>query len=150
MTLYVAHSHQSLAAHPDFAPASDVRSWRDDAACAGMTWQERDRIFFPEDPGTGPGRQRMYDEARSYCARCPVVAECLDDAQRWNDRDGFRGGMSASQRVRLRPSIVYVASCAACGQQFRKRQRESKFCSPTCLNRDHARRVRASRAKGLG
>ena len=85
-----------------YAPESDRWSWLDDAACRGMTSDEAYRIFFPDDPGSYVGRWHLYDEARVFCARCPVVAACLADALRLRDREGFRGGATPEERRKMR------------------------------------------------
>jgi len=146
MTLLV----QNHAASAPFAPAYDVQSWRDAAACRGMSPEESERIFFPSDPLDGMERQAMYDEARSYCRPCPVVQECLDDAIATGDRVGFRGGLSPALRIRRRAKVTLVGKCAECGGGFVLRTSRSRFCSHVCANRDHARRVRVLRQKGMG
>lgn len=135
----VTESHASCAA---WAPAYDVPDWRDSAACRGLDPVDAFRIFFPPLVG---GRQSIYTEARSFCGRCPVVGECLDEAILFNDRDGFRGGLSAVARVRMRGGIERWGACHECGVSFRVRTRQSRYCSPRCANRVHARRVRAAR-----
>ena len=125
-----------------WAPAYDVPNWREDAACRGLDPQEAFRIFFPPLIG---GRQSIYNEARSYCENCPVVEDCLDEAILFNDRDGYRGGMSAVMRTRMHAGIERWGPCHECGTSFQLRTRQSRYCSPRCCNRVHARRVRAAR-----
>lgn len=147
MSVVSAESHGSLNAWYPY-PLPDAPSWRDEAACRGMTPEESERIFFPTDPRSGPERQRMYDEARSYCDGCPVVRECLQDALDWNDRDGFRGGMSASGRARLRAQGGRrVDRCEDCEEFFKVRRRGQRFCSQRCAGRSYMRRERVSQRK---
>jgi len=64
--------------------------WADHAACKGVD----PNVFHPvrgEDLGA----------ARSYCEGCPVRAECLDHALRFEPH-GVWGGTSAKQRIRMR------------------------------------------------
>lgn len=70
--------------------------WQLDAACAGADTD----MFFPPSGHPNEGSKR----ALEYCASCPVVAECLQDALSVADRDdqGIRGGMVRSERQRLR------------------------------------------------
>lgn len=138
----ITESHGSCAA---WAPVYDIPSWREDAACRGLDPQEAFRIFFPTDVPKGRGRQRMYDEARSYCDGCPVVEDCLDEAILFNDRDGFRAGLSAVMRIRMRGGIERWGPCHECGTTFQLRTRQSRYCTPRCANRIHARRGRAAR-----
>lgn len=70
--------------------------WVELAACRGMD----PTIFYPL-------RGQALDPARAVCARCPVVAECLAESDRTEDRTrghvfGFRGGMSAGRRIERR------------------------------------------------
>jgi len=65
--------------------------WRQDAACRGMDAN----IFFPEtDEEVGP--------ARAVCATCPVREACLEFALTTRQTDGVWGGMSGTERRRLR------------------------------------------------
>lgn len=76
-----------------------VRHWSLDAACFGQP----DRIFFPT---TGRVGLRAAKIAKAFCRRCPVTAECLEDAMvlerasRFN-RHGIRGGLSPRERSTL-------------------------------------------------
>lgn len=74
-------------------PARDM-SWRDDALCRveGCPLD----LFFPER-GDGEGVRA----AKAVCARCRVVAACLDDAVRFKE-PGIRGGESEEARRKLR------------------------------------------------
>lgn len=50
--------------------------WMDRRACAGLTPQESDAVFFPNRESRAAANQAQKD----YCGRCPVWAECLDSA----------------------------------------------------------------------
>lgn len=132
---------EHYASTAKFAPAADARSWRDDAACRGMTPEESERVFFPPVPDNTE-RTRAYDEARTYCDRCPVVDECLRDALAWNDRDGFRGGTSPGVRIKLRKGFTQVARCVECREFFNLRRRGQQCCSNPCASRVSSRRKR--------
>lgn len=67
--------------------------WRESAACAGTD----NARFFPagdEDPHVA--------EAKAVCAACPVRDECLQYALSTNQTEGVWGGMTGSERRRLR------------------------------------------------
>jgi WhiB family redox-sensing transcriptional regulator len=65
--------------------------WRDDAACRGADLE----LFFPiSDEAAGP--------AKSICASCPVRDDCLEWALSSRQEDGVFGGMTPSERRRLR------------------------------------------------
>lgn len=67
--------------------------WWDDAECLGADVE----LFYRLSP----------TEALGYCGRCPVVAECLRDALRYEGLAkhrtpaGVRGGKTAADRARL-------------------------------------------------
>lgn len=82
-----------VAQRTSFDWSPEPESWRERAACLGAPLT----VFFPEQGGSN---RAMYDEARSYCDRCPVIAECMADAVRTGDRDGFRAGATGSSRER--------------------------------------------------
>lgn len=64
--------------------------WQDDAACA-----ETDPEAFSPNKG---GSTR---EAKTVCAVCPVVAECLEYALANGERFGVWGGLGPMERRRL-------------------------------------------------
>lgn len=48
-------------------------NWRAKAACL----EADPETFFPEKEGrSGQVRDQMREEAKAYCARCPVVGDC--------------------------------------------------------------------------
>lgn len=72
-------------------PSIERLTWRHSAACRGADIA----LFYNEGPCT---------EAKAYCARCPVTAECLDDALTIRPRDdyGIRAGMGSNERRAIR------------------------------------------------
>lgn len=82
-------------------------TWRlEGAACADLTPDESDRVFFTR--GTSP-------TARRLCAACPVQSECLADVLAVERglplkyRGGFRAGMTTGQRYALGRGLRVVA-----------------------------------------
>lgn len=73
--------------------------WLEGAACAGRDVE----TFFP---GGGCGSNK---KAKSICAGCPVVADCLEYAMERPWLAGVWGGMSAHQRRDLRREQERVA-----------------------------------------
>jgi hypothetical protein len=64
--------------------------WRDEALCA----QTDPDSFFPEKGGSTR-------EAKAVCTRCPVQAECVDEALANGERYGIWGGLSERERRKI-------------------------------------------------
>ena len=71
-------------------PRTDVR-WRDDAACRGLDTD----VFFPVT-------DEEAEEAKAICETCPVREECLEFALATRQEDGVWGGLTETERRRLR------------------------------------------------
>ncbi|MFF4584892.1 WhiB family transcriptional regulator [Streptomyces sp. NPDC001388] len=69
--------------------------WLRSAACVG----EDPELFFPVGT-TGPALREVAD-AKRVCARCPVVADCLDYALGSGQTSGVWGGTGEAERVAL-------------------------------------------------
>jgi WhiB family transcriptional regulator, redox-sensing transcriptional regulator len=69
--------------------------WFDRAACRGAGWDR----WFPE---AEPGQPVDYSAAVAVCEGCPVRARCLDYAQATRAAEGVWGGLTPSERRRLR------------------------------------------------
>ncbi|MCA1692194.1 MAG: WhiB family transcriptional regulator [Actinobacteria bacterium] len=66
-------------------------AWRDDAACRGLDPD----VFFPaSDDEAGV--------AKAVCETCPVREECLEYALETRQEDGIWGGLTETERRRLR------------------------------------------------
>ena len=76
-------------------------TWRDRAGCLGA-----DTETFFVGYGLRKGKGRVSDaalsRARAFCAGCPVQTECLDYAMTSYQDSGIWGGLTASQRIKLR------------------------------------------------
>ena len=66
-------------------------AWADSGSCTNADPD----LFFPQ-----PGTDTSY--ARSICRGCPVRIQCLDYALQSGQKHGIWGGMTESQRRRLR------------------------------------------------
>jgi len=76
-------------------------TWRDRAACRDVP-TEIANLFFPGD-ARGADDDHRYDPlARALCAGCPVRADCLDHAISHGEEYGMWGGMTPSERRRIR------------------------------------------------
>lgn len=68
-----------------------TRDWRERAACADT------------DPETFyPGQGESTREALTICHSCPVSTPCLNDALAHGDQFGIWGGLSVTERRKLR------------------------------------------------
>lgn len=84
---------------PHRAPeAAAAVPWVEEAACATVDPE----LMFP-----AVGDKPAYRTARTLCAVCPVVGQCLEEAMALegttgkNSRHGVRGGMSPAERADL-------------------------------------------------
>lgn len=69
--------------------------WQDRGLCAEVDPD----LFFPEKGGS-------VREAKRVCARCPVRVECLEEALANDERFGVWGGLSETDRRRLRRRVA--------------------------------------------
>ncbi|MEP6852440.1 MAG: WhiB family transcriptional regulator [bacterium] len=79
------------------APVSDYWDWQVAAACRGLNAA----MFFHPDNERGSSRRRREAQAKAVCARCPVVAECLNWALSVREPYGVWGGRSPEEREQL-------------------------------------------------
>lgn len=71
-------------------------NWLDRAVCRG----EDPEIFFPQSrQGDSPVRTAL---AKAICGRCPVSDACLQWALRTDQRIGVWGGLTESERRRIK------------------------------------------------
>lgn len=105
-----------------------MSEWRDYAGCADADPE----VFFPDSHRLG--RSDLYAKAREFCARCPVVAECLEDALQgieWGMRGGLTPDELHSMRrkrqravAKVKASTVGAPRCAGdCGRRVISRTR---------------------------
>lgn len=80
--------------------------WQDFAACHGVAL----RFFYAEDHERG-AETRFNRAKQLYCQKCPVRAECLEEAFRNGDRYALMGGMTPDERdATRRQSTQYPKS----------------------------------------
>lgn len=65
--------------------------WKERAACRDLDTS----LFFPESESDA-------DEAKLVCATCPVREACLEFALVTRQHDGIWGGLTETERRRLR------------------------------------------------
>lgn len=69
-------------------------AWRDSAACKGID----PNVFVPNEGRGGLTGRSTYAVARTFCAQCTVVQECLMFAVEENMEFGMFGGMTPRER----------------------------------------------------
>jgi WhiB family redox-sensing transcriptional regulator len=83
-------------------PLVEVWDWQRRAACRNLD----SSMFFHPDGERGPRRQQREDRAKAVCAACPVRSECLEHSLRVQEPYGIWGGMSETERPRLRRALA--------------------------------------------
>lgn len=81
-------------------------NWDSEAACAELAradGQLFDEYFYPEKTNKHSAVTRM---AKRICMACPVIVECLRDALEHDDGYGLKGGLTASEREKLKNRVV--------------------------------------------
>lgn len=71
-----------------------MKEWRLKAACAGLSLEEADRIFFPEETDTPD----IWREGKKICSGCPVREACLKNASAHGAQYGLWGGLTPQER----------------------------------------------------
>lgn len=82
-----------LTSHAAPRTLARPRFWGDDAACKDC--DDPDTFFPVSYEGVN---QFMVDMAKSICARCPVIDDCLHGALERNEPDGVWGGLDPNER----------------------------------------------------
>lgn len=75
-------------------PLMEVYEWQYQGACRGADPE----IFFSPESERGPRRRAREARAKEYCARCPVVEQCLEHALKVKEPYGVWGGLTTRER----------------------------------------------------
>jgi WhiB family redox-sensing transcriptional regulator len=78
-------------------PLLDLYEWQFEGACRDVDPE----LFFSPESERGPRRRARERSAKSYCARCPVVEECLRHARTVKEPYGVWGGLTTGERQAL-------------------------------------------------
>lgn len=95
MVAQINGSGPSVINNP-WLPAQPPRSeyWWEDAACRTADPE----LFFPTREIPREQRRAAERKAKSICAGCPVIAECLQTALERDERHGIWGGLLPRER----------------------------------------------------
>lgn len=100
--------------YDDIADVMQVRdaAWRERAMCRDLD----PSFFFPPTGGRGSSTKQIlalhFETARSACAACPVISECLTETLA-RDEDGFRAGEWSGDRRRRLDAEMYARQGAS-------------------------------------
>jgi WhiB family redox-sensing transcriptional regulator len=78
-------------------PIQESYAWQHFGACREVDPE----TFFSPDDERGPRRRARESAAKKLCARCPVVATCLDHALVVREPYGVWGGLNATEREHI-------------------------------------------------
>ena len=85
----------SISRLPD--PVVESYAWQERGAC-----READpETFYSPETERGPRRRAREAAAKSLCARCPVVQECLEHALTVREPYGVWGGLNTTEREHI-------------------------------------------------
>ncbi|MDO9380820.1 MAG: WhiB family transcriptional regulator [Nocardioidaceae bacterium] len=78
-------------------PIHESYDWQTEGACVGVDTEQ----FFSPEFERGPRRDAREAAAKAFCARCPVVRECLEHALQVREPFGVWGGLNTKERDEL-------------------------------------------------
>ncbi len=85
-------------------PLLDCYEWQYEGACRDVDPE----LFFSPESERGPRRRARERAAKSYCARCPVVQQCLAHALAVKEPYGVWGGLTTGERQALEATQTAV------------------------------------------
>jgi WhiB family transcriptional regulator, redox-sensing transcriptional regulator len=90
-------------------PIASSWEWQFSAACKDLPSE----TFFHPDGERGPSRKNRIKNAKTICASCPVIKECLDHALNVQEPFGIWGGKSEEERAELLSTRKYNPGLAS-------------------------------------
>ena len=90
-------SSESVAAAPPIIRNTETRLWQQSARCRGTD----PAILFHPDGERGLERRDREQNAKRFCAPCPVRMQCFEYSLRFEEPYGIWGGISEDERHRI-------------------------------------------------
>lgn len=87
----------SAAGAPPIVRNAEAWGWQLSARCRGTDTS----VFFHPDGERGLRRRRRQQNAKRFCAQCPVVMQCLEYSLRFREPYGIWGGISEDERHKI-------------------------------------------------
>src|SRR5919106_364122 len=87
----------SAAAASPIVRNAEAWGWQLLARCRGTD----PSVFFHPDGERGLKRRRRQQSAKRFCARCPVIMQCLEYSLRFQEPYGIWGGITEDERHKI-------------------------------------------------
>lgn len=87
----------SAAAAPPIVRNAEAWGWQMSARCRGTD----PSVFFHPDGERGLKRRQRQQNAKRFCAQCPVVMDCLEYSLRFREPYGIWGGIAEDERHKI-------------------------------------------------
>jgi WhiB family transcriptional regulator, redox-sensing transcriptional regulator len=87
----------SVGAAPPIVRNAESWGWQLSARCRGAD----SSVFFHPDGERGLKRRQRQQNAKRFCAQCPVVMDCLEYSLRFREPYGIWGGIAEDERHKI-------------------------------------------------
>ena len=87
----------SAAGTPPIVRSAESWGWHLLARCRGTD----SSVFFHPDGERGLKRRQRQQNAKRFCAQCPVVMDCLEYSLRFREPYGIWGGITEDERHKI-------------------------------------------------
>jgi WhiB family transcriptional regulator, redox-sensing transcriptional regulator len=87
----------SAGAAPPIVRHAEAWGWQMSARCRGTD----PSVFFHPDGERGRKRRHRQQNAKRFCAQCPVVMDCLEYSLRFREPYGIWGGITEDERHKI-------------------------------------------------
>jgi WhiB family transcriptional regulator, redox-sensing transcriptional regulator len=87
----------SVGTAPPIVRNAEAWDWQMSARCRGTD----PSAFFHPDGERGLKRRRRQQNAKRFCAQCPVVMDCLEYSLQFREPYGIWGGITEDERHKI-------------------------------------------------